>query len=1097
MTASPLGAAGDGDADLELTILMPCLDEAETVSSCVAEAIGYLRESGCVGEVLVADNGSRDGSRELAVAAGARVVEVERRGYGAALQAGIASARGRFVIMGDADQSYDFAALDPFLAELRRGADLVMGNRFAGGIQPGAMPALHRYLGNPVLSAVGRVLFRSPVRDFHCGLRGFLRASILSLDLQTTGMEFASEMVVRATLAGQRLREVPTVLRPDGRSRPPHLRSWRDGWRHLRFLLLFSPRWLFLYPGLSCASVGAAGSVLLASGLWQPGQGRLAEGLLIAFCGLLVIGAETTQIAAAARDFGEDQGLLPGARSRMHRAWTGLSLEITLIASMSLVVVGASLLAVSLGLSTHSDPNAARASLAFRLGTVGVTLGLIGVQLAFGAWLRSLLRLPRRRDGSATSLVASRSAPPARPQRMTVRDAATTTANLPPLGPHPAHTQGLSAAVRHCAGPWLWTLVLAGALVRAVAVWTYYPGVDFLGDSYAYLANASHLGPDQWHPLVYPLFLRVLSVLVPIGAVAAVQGLLGLLAGFLVYRLGRSFGLSDRMAALAAAPVLLDAWQIAVEQTIMSEPLFEVLLVGGLLLLVRRPAPSWTALILGGALLSLAVLTRTVALPVLALCVGLLVVRRIGWARVAVVVVAASAPVVLYAGLFAHTYGPFALSGLNGRATYGVAATFVRCTSLPPTVTNKMLCPQTPRSGRAGNNQYTWDVTSPLRRLTLTATTPDDRVRELNGTAAAFAREVIVHQPFGYARVVADTTLRYFTVGRSARATDYPQVAWQFLAQRQPPGVYDVRVGAVDFGNTPRPLQASPLPATAAVLRAYQSAVYMPGPALALAVILAAIGLLRGRRRRSEIGFLTLSGVAVLTMPSLGAGLDYRYLLPALLLLPLAGVLGLNACLSDRGWTGPFPRGRRATVCGAALLAGALAVTNVTHSGMVPLSDQTPRGTHAPGVAVVLSHGLTVRADSPVLALARCRKHADRLTWWWVVKVRVDLSARAGQHVVQAASLAVRDAHGRDWGPTTFRRARLSATDLPVVLSWHLRGASAVATLLLPVPGDVLRWADSTGGVAQWAFAPATGNLPGAGSACSFAGQTIVNREQM
>ncbi|MGV3650209.1 MAG: glycosyltransferase family 2 protein, partial [Devosia sp.] len=239
-----------GDAPLELTILMPCLNEAETLAVCINKAQGYLARSGVSGEVLIADNGSTDGSQEIARAHGARIVDVPVRGYGAALGAGIAAARGRFVIMGDADDSYDFSALDAFVAALRQGHQLVMGNRFRGGIAPGAMPWHHKYIGNPVLSFLGKLFFRTKASDFHCGLRGFDRSAIQGLGLRTTGMEFASEMLVKATLSGLDVAEVPTTLKPDGRSRPPHLRSFRDGWRHLRFLLLFSPRWLFLYPGL-------------------------------------------------------------------------------------------------------------------------------------------------------------------------------------------------------------------------------------------------------------------------------------------------------------------------------------------------------------------------------------------------------------------------------------------------------------------------------------------------------------------------------------------------------------------------------------------------------------------------------------------------------------------------------------------------------------------------------------------------------------------------------------------------------------------------------------------------------------------------------
>ncbi len=225
---------------MELTVLMPCLNEALTVGTCVHKALGFLARNEISGEVLVADNGSSDGSQAVAALVGARVVQVPQKGYGAALLGGIKAARGQYVIMGDADDSYDFEHLEGFIAALRNGYRLVMGNRFRGGIKPGAMPFLNRYLGNPVLSSLGRLLFRSPIRDFHCGLRGFDRQAILSLDLRTPGMEFATEMVVKAALADLRVTEVPTTLSPDGRGRPPHLRPWRDGWRHLRFMLLYS-----------------------------------------------------------------------------------------------------------------------------------------------------------------------------------------------------------------------------------------------------------------------------------------------------------------------------------------------------------------------------------------------------------------------------------------------------------------------------------------------------------------------------------------------------------------------------------------------------------------------------------------------------------------------------------------------------------------------------------------------------------------------------------------------------------------------------------------------------------------------------------------
>jgi glycosyltransferase involved in cell wall biosynthesis len=240
---------------------MPCLNEARTLRECIEAAQSFFRSAGVEGEVVIADNGSTDDSARIAADAGARVVSVERKGYGAAILGGLQAARGRFVIMGDADRSYDFASLGDYLTKLRAGVHLVMGNRFVGGIEPGAMPFLHKHLGNPVLSFVGRLFFRTDIGDFHCGLRGFSRDEIARLGLVTPGMEFASEMVAKASLAGLRIEEVPTVLRRDGRDRKPHLRTWRDGWRHLRFLLLFCPRWLFLYPGLALFALGSAGLI--------------------------------------------------------------------------------------------------------------------------------------------------------------------------------------------------------------------------------------------------------------------------------------------------------------------------------------------------------------------------------------------------------------------------------------------------------------------------------------------------------------------------------------------------------------------------------------------------------------------------------------------------------------------------------------------------------------------------------------------------------------------------------------------------------------------------------------------------------------------
>ena len=386
--------------DIELTILMPCLNEAETLETCVRKAFGFLERAGIHGEVLIADNGSTDGSPDLARLLGARTIEVPRRGYGAALIQGINAARGRYVIMGDADDSYDFSSLDDLVRALRSGADLVMGNRFAGGIRPGAMPKLHRYLGNPVLSFIGRRFFRCGIGDFHCGLRGFRRDSARALDLRTTGMEFASELVVKASLAKQRIVEVPVVLHPDGRSRPPHLRSWRDGWRHLRFLLLFSPRWLLLYPGVALIAASVAAMLLLGAGWWSPGHGRLAEGLLVAAGGLLIVGVQAVQFSVLARVFAQTQRLLPPMRRRLSDLVDRVTMEVGLVGGAVLVLCAVAGLTESLVLSRSSDPHAAVMTVAFRLGVCAVVLGVLGLQLMLAATFLSILKLHRLGDVS-------------------------------------------------------------------------------------------------------------------------------------------------------------------------------------------------------------------------------------------------------------------------------------------------------------------------------------------------------------------------------------------------------------------------------------------------------------------------------------------------------------------------------------------------------------------------------------------------------------------------------------------------------------------------------------------------------------------------
>ena len=385
----------DADASLELTILMPCLNEAETLEVCIRKAQGFLARTGIAGEVLISDNGSTDGSQEIARRLGARVSDAPRRGYGAALINGIESARGRYIIMGDADDSYDFEHLEPFVERLRAGADLVMGNRFQGGIAPGAMPPLHRYLGNPVLSGIGQLFFRPNIGDFHCGLRGFNRDRIRDLDLQTTGMEFASEMVVKASLARYRIEEVPTTLKKDGRSRPPHLRSWHDGWRHLRFLLLFAPRWLFVYPGLVAFILGAVTvAVLTFGGVEIAGVGFDVTTMVYASA-LCVIGYQSLLFFWLTKLFATQEGFLPASdryRSIVDRWSTERGILLGLALFVAGVVVGI-VQVVSWGGTDFGAQNAAEVIRVAIPSSLGIMLGFQTLLMSF---FSGVLATPRR-----------------------------------------------------------------------------------------------------------------------------------------------------------------------------------------------------------------------------------------------------------------------------------------------------------------------------------------------------------------------------------------------------------------------------------------------------------------------------------------------------------------------------------------------------------------------------------------------------------------------------------------------------------------------------------------------------------------------------
>jgi hypothetical protein len=381
---------------VELTVVMPCLNEAETVAVCVHKAVKFIADSGINGEVVVADNGSTDGSQRLAEDAGARVVHVKAKGYGNALMGGILAARGEYVILGDADDSYDFSNLMPFVTELRNGADLVMGNRFKGGIAPGAMPKLHRYLGNPVLSFVGRLFFRSPIGDFHCGLRGFRKDSALRLGLQATGMEFASEMVVKATLAKQKITEVPTTLAKDGRSRPPHLRSWRDGWRHLRFLLLFSPRWLFFLPGLTVGLAGLVVGTAVAVGPLTIGSVTFDVDTLVAASAMVVIGFQSVLFWLFTQVYAGAEGFLP-EEPKVQRLLGKLSLERGLLAGAAIGVAGLVGIIFSLTYWQANKFGQLNYEHALRLMVPSVTALVVSCQLVLGTFFLSILGIKQTR----------------------------------------------------------------------------------------------------------------------------------------------------------------------------------------------------------------------------------------------------------------------------------------------------------------------------------------------------------------------------------------------------------------------------------------------------------------------------------------------------------------------------------------------------------------------------------------------------------------------------------------------------------------------------------------------------------------------------
>jgi glycosyltransferase involved in cell wall biosynthesis len=384
------------EREIELTILMPCLNEAETLEICIKKAMSFLKDNNVNGEVLIADNGSTDGSQDIATRNGARVVNIEQKGYGSALRGGSENARGRYVIMGDADDSYNFLNLMPFLEKLRDGYELVMGNRFKGGIEKGAMPPLHKYLGNPVLSFIGRIFYPSDIKDFHCGLRGYNRASIQSLQLQTTGMEYASEMVVQATLHKLRMIEVPTTLSPDGRSRPPHLRSWRDGWRHLKFLMMYSPNWTFLYPGLILSVVGLIMMVVIGVGPTKIGNVNFGINTMMYGSASLLVGVNISLFSMFTKAYALSSGFIPNSPKT-----TGIlerfTVEKGVVMGVVLTLLGIAATIFAFVIWGNNSFGNLQPESIMKITIPATTLIAIGIELIFASFFLGILEIERKK----------------------------------------------------------------------------------------------------------------------------------------------------------------------------------------------------------------------------------------------------------------------------------------------------------------------------------------------------------------------------------------------------------------------------------------------------------------------------------------------------------------------------------------------------------------------------------------------------------------------------------------------------------------------------------------------------------------------------
>jgi hypothetical protein len=662
--------------------------------------------------------------------------------------------------------------------------------------------------------------------------------------------------------------------------------------------------------------------------------------------------------------------------------------------------------------------------------------------------------------------------------------------------------RGVLDAIRHSrrTNPIFFWVFALGAFLRLVTLAAYYPALEFSGDSYSYLWNSQTLVPNLWHPVVYPVFLKVLSVTHLLVAVPLAQHLLGLGTGLLLYRLIRSFGVGDLGAAVAAAPVLLDAFQIDVEHVILSEALFEFLLVLGLyLLLERRRSVGFH--VLAGVLLGLATLTRTVALPCALVAVLVLIVMRAGWRRILATAGALAVPLVGYALVFQGYYGQFGWTSYTGRELYGEVAPFAKCDKLP--AADQDLCPAGPLSQRAGNNQYTWSPGSLLQRLPqlpedpvsptatpeqqLAAATKWNIAANLRDDAAAgkFAKDVIKHQPLDYARYVASDLVHYFDPGRHTGPRDFPEVSWQFPARLGPPPPWNIDVARMGYqSDIVRPRMHHVL---ATALRAYQRVAYTPGPALLLGVLLGCWGALRRWRDRRAVlaAAFVLFGIGALVMPSLGAGFDYRYALPAQLFLPAAGVLGVAllrkprpAAAASGGLVEAPPSasaaaGRRHRGLVGAGTAGAVAlvmVGNAAGAQMLPADRQRPGAPAALGATQQLAGGqVAAQASNPELLHVSCGKvgHHYRIGWLVSFDVQVHLST-GPKRLVEVDDFALygdgRDPYSR---PTATKRHTVFPD---AVLSAGMTRSGKIQFVVTKLDGTLLYNAEPAGGVAGWQY---------------------------